>query len=107
MDVKSSATINSCTCSDHQYIKGCKIPIYLNDEGPQYIMGCKTSIQFDSFLCFIFPVIKNKEYNKHVMLCAPFKEVFIYRVSYSSECFTMSWDSKNRVYLVGLPFVGF
>ncbi len=38
------------------------------------------------------------------MSCAPVKEEFSYTVNYSSECFTMRWDSKkSRAYLVGLP----
>ncbi len=29
------------------------------------------------------------------MSCAPVKEEFNYTVNYSSECFTMRWDSKE------------
>ncbi len=29
------------------------------------------------------------------MSCAPVKEEFNYTVNYSSECFTMRWDSKK------------
>ncbi len=58
--------------------------------------------KFNSIQYLIFPVIKHKEYNTHVMSCAPVKEEFT--VNYSSECFTMRWDSKKRrAYLVGLP----
>ncbi len=48
-------------------------------------------IQFNSIKYFIFPIIKYKEYNIHVMSCAPVKEEF----NYSSECFTMRRDSQK------------
>ncbi len=36
------------------------------------------------------------------MSCAPVKEEFNYTVNYSSECFTMRWDSKKAEF--GLPY---
>ncbi len=50
---------------------------------------------FNSIQYYIFPIIKHKEYNIYVMAYAPVKEEFNYTVNYSSECFTMKWDSKK------------
>ncbi len=47
-------------------------------------------IQFNSIKYLIFPIIKH---NIHVMACAPVKEEFNHTEHYSSECFTIRWDS--------------
>ncbi len=52
--------------------------------------------QFNSIQYFIFSIIKHREYNIHVMSCPPVKDEFNYTVNYSSESFTMRWDSKQQ-----------
>ncbi len=74
----------------------------------QSVWGCirmwRTVLLQYSIQYFIFPIIKHKEYNIHVMSCATVKEEFNYTVNYCYTCFTMRWDSKkNRAYLLGLP----
>ncbi len=61
-------------------------------------------IQFNLIQYFIFPIIKHKEYNIHVMSCAPVKggiqlhsQLFLW-VFYNEVGF-----QKSRAYLVGLP----
>ncbi len=52
----------------------------------------------------MFPIIKHKEYNMHVMSCAPVVEEFNYTVNYSSTCFTMQYEvgfkNARLIYLV-------
>ncbi len=88
-----------CRLGKYWSVQRLKIPTEL------YIFYILSLIQFNSIQYFIFPIIKHKEYNIHVMSCAPVKEEFNYTVNYSSECFTMRSDSK-KAELISLNLKG-
>ncbi len=58
-------------------------------------------IQFNSI--FIIPIIKHKEYNIHVMSCAPVKEEFKYTVLW--VFYNEVEFQKSRAYPIGLSMI--